>query len=109
MVNEKRKQPRILVSQLITLSFDRENYINGKCLNISESGLYFEIAQKIEPQTKLFIMLVMEGNKKDKVIKFEGIAVRLEEKKGKHFIAVQIVDISNDNRKKINKFIKESS
>ncbi|MCK4538441.1 MAG: PilZ domain-containing protein [Candidatus Krumholzibacteria bacterium] len=77
---ERRKSPRVDVELPIILE-GADGEVRGKTLNISASGIYFELSKYIEPMTKLRMGLAIPlatENGKEGIVQFDGIVVRTE-------------------------------
>jgi hypothetical protein len=84
-------------------------------VNISQSGIYCDTTQYIEPYTIVQVRLVLQkGDGREKLqreIKCEGIVVRCEKKKGSgkflYNVAIHFLDISDDDRSFIRELVEE--
>ena len=78
--NERRKSPRVEVDLPVSLE-GAEGEISGRALNISTTGIYFELPHYIEPMTKIRMGLSVpasgEGTGRE-VVQFDGVVVRTE-------------------------------
>lgn len=79
-IDERRKAPRIDAELPILLEGGPAE-AGGKTLNISTSGVYFEVPHYIEPLTKVRMELLLPGAGGaggEKKVAFDGIVVRTE-------------------------------
>jgi len=84
-------------------------------VNISQSGIYCDTTQYIEPYTIVQVRLVLQrGEGKGKLqreVKCEGIVVRCEKKKGSgkfpYRIAIHFLDILEDDKNFIRELVEE--
>ena len=77
---ERRKAPRVDIELPITLE-GASGEVRGKTLNISASGIYFELSRYIEPMTKMRMGLAIPlgaADGKEGIVQFDGIVVRTE-------------------------------
>ena len=108
-MEERRKYPRFTINQFIELSFEKETEINAQGINIIEAGFMCHTDEYVDPYTKLFVLLSLNGNSNVQQISVEGMVMRCM-KKGKNYeTAVEFVEITDDNRQRIRKFIKSQS
>jgi hypothetical protein len=106
-MNEKRKQARFTINQMIEISVSKEKHIISQGLNISEGGIFFKTDQELDPTARLFIMITLSGDDEEKTFHCEGSVVRCE-KKGKEYVAaMQFGDICMDDKGWIKKHLKE--
>ncbi|MDD3642675.1 MAG: PilZ domain-containing protein [Candidatus Krumholzibacteria bacterium] len=78
--NERRRAPRIRAELPILLEGGPAE-AGGKTLDISTSGVYFEVPHFIEPLTKVRMELLFpraDGHAPEGRISFDGIVVRTE-------------------------------
>lgn len=57
MAEEKRKNPRFKINQLIAYGPNREEYLFAESVNLSREGLSCSSAQMVDPMTNVYIMM----------------------------------------------------
>lgn len=111
-IQERRDHPRIetvLPLNIKTADFD----IATSTKNISCVGAYCEVDKYLAPMTKLDIVLVLNDRNKNTKVKCQGVVVRSEpqeynEKQEKYNIAIYFNYITDPEKQKITKFIKNT-
>jgi hypothetical protein len=81
---ERRKAQRVQASLPITISGGPES-AEGRTINISSNGVYFESPRRIETLTKVRLQLLVPvreaGVDKELSVVFDGVVVRVEPEK----------------------------
>jgi len=65
MRTERRKSERFLINQLIEIDMGREYFIPAEGVNISDEGLLCHTAEAIEPYSRVYMQLTLDGGKKN--------------------------------------------
>ena len=111
---ERRKAHRLDVALPISISGGEEP-AEGKTVNISNNGVYFESPRAIEPLTKVRMELmvpVLEGGTEKKMgVSFDGVVVRTklddsDPNEQRYRIAVFFTHVSQASQKMLDTFIK---
>ena len=105
MRTERRKSPRFTINQMIDLELGRENYIAAEGVNISDEGLLCHTSELLEPYSRVFLQLSLNGEKKNQTIKCEGVVVRCKKNKKKYDTALEFADMEQSDKKKIHTFL----
>lgn len=109
-VQERRKDPRLANNVPVRISQDNGETVT-ETANISRSGAYCRINQKVEPMTKLKVHLLLPMRKKGrsatKKICCEGVVVRTEPdtEEGFYNIAIFFNDISQRDAENIADYV----
>ncbi len=109
---ERRKSPRVGVELPITLE-GSSGEVRGRTLNISSSGIYFELSRYIEPMTKLRMGLAIPISTEDGaegIVQFDGIIVRTEpetesDEVTAYRMAVFFTDVPDSSKDILTRFI----
>ena len=108
--HEKRRHTRLDTNIPLKISSDNGDILT-ETKNISCSGAFFRVSQRLEPMTKLRIYLLLPIPKNDKVITkkiiCQGVIVRSQIAEDSHSydIAVFFSDIAPKDSRTINDFI----
>lgn len=111
---ERRKSQRIEADLPICISGDPEA-AEGKTINISSNGVFFESPRLIEPLTKVRMELMVPvldgGQEKEMGVSFDGIVVRANPEKtdqavSRYKIAVFFTHVPAASQKILDTFIK---
>jgi c-di-GMP-binding flagellar brake protein YcgR len=105
MRTERRKSPRFTINQMIDLEMGRENYIAAEGVNISDEGLLCHTSESLEPYSRVYMQLSLNGEKKNHTIKCEGVVVRCKKNKKSYDTALEFADIGESDKKKIHTFL----
>jgi hypothetical protein len=109
---ERRKAPRVDIELPIILE-GGSGEVRGKTLNISSSGIYFELSRYIEPMTKLRMGLAIPlaaENGAEGIVQFDGIIVRTEpetesDEVKAYRMAVFFTDVPDSSKDILSRFI----
>lgn len=101
--DERRAKPRFDVHQFVDISFMKEEFIPVKGLNLSENGILVRAEQPLEPYTKIFFMLSLEGDQES--IRGEGISIRCDSDDEGFLLGVQIIDMKYGDKLKLKSFL----
>lgn len=77
MNEERRKHPRVVLSQLIEMSLMHEHYVQAETVNVSEGGLLCRSNSPVEPLTTVYLMLSIPTEGGDYMLKTEGAVMHL--------------------------------
>jgi PilZ domain len=102
MRSEKRRSPRFGISQFVTIGFGRETFLHADALNISRLGLLCTTEQHIDPGTRIFLSLVLEG---DERINCEAVVTRSMRMETGFQVAMSLVEFSPEDSEKFNGFM----
>lgn len=111
---ERRKAQRVDAELPITITGGPKPE-EGKTLNISTNGIYFESPRTIEPLTKvrmeLMVPVLEGGTEKEMGVRFDGIIVRSnidtsDPGSSRYRIAVFFTHVSKASQKVLDNFIK---
>lgn len=111
---ERRKAQRVDAALPIVIAGGAEP-AEGKTINISTNGVYFESPRAIEPLTKVRMELMMPvqegGAEKEEGVSFDGVVVRTDLDRTDpeatvYRIAVFFTHLSQTSQKTIDGFIK---
>jgi len=105
MRTERRKSQRFSINQLIEIDMGRENFIPAEGVNISDDGLLCHTSEALDPYSRVYIQLTLDGSKKKQVISCEGIVVRCKKNKKTYDTALEFASIDANDRKKIHEFL----
>ncbi|MBN1164456.1 MAG: PilZ domain-containing protein [Candidatus Krumholzibacteriota bacterium] len=112
---ERRRTPRVNVNLPIIVSGEKGDE-NGRTLNISTNGVYFESPRFIDPLTKVQMELVIplagDKDRKNDTVSFDGIVVRVEPEKedadtALYRIAVFFTFLNESSLEILSNFIKD--
>lgn len=104
MRTERRKSPRFLINQMIEMELGKENFISAEGINISEEGLLCHTSESLEPYSRVYMQIALEGTKKQ-IITCEGVVVRCKRNKKNFDMALEFADLDESDRKKIHNFV----
>ena len=91
---ERRRSPRYVLHQLVSLGFAREKYIRAEAVNISTHGIGCMSDSAVDLYTRVFIMLQGEPSEEHPPISCEGIVVRCQKvKDGEYDLGIEFTDI----------------
>ncbi len=111
---ERRKAHRVDAALPILISGGEER-AEGKTLNLSSNGVYFESPREIEPLTKvrmeLMVPVLEGGTEKEMGVSFDGVVVRADLDNAdpnvqRYRIAVFFTHVSQASQKVLDSFIK---
>lgn len=106
-MQDKRKHERFAISQILELEFMKEKEFSARGTNISEGGLLCETEYPIDPMARVFIVFQLPRARSGRVIRTEGTVIHVK-KKGKIYeFGVSYGDITDDDRKDIQAYIKK--
>jgi hypothetical protein len=92
MAEEKRKHPRFTVSQFISISFDRENFVQVTAEDISQGGMRCRTTEPVDPLTRVFLMVTFPTGSGDHVLRTEGMVVHAQKEGDDYRLGVQFMD-----------------
>jgi hypothetical protein len=109
MFEERRKFPRFKIRQMIGLSFGRESYFQAEGLNISETGFLCQSSDKIEPCTRVYLMISLPVNNcENQEMECEGVVLRSVEQNGGFRIDVSFTSLQGEDRERLRSYIKRT-
>lgn len=106
-MQDKRKHERFAINQILELEFMREKEFSARGTNISEGGLLCETEYPIEPMARVFIVFQLPRAKSGRVLRTEGTVVHVRKKGKINEFGVSYGDISDDDRKNIQAYIRK--
>ena len=110
MLQEKRRHRRLEHNIPVKISSDYGDILT-ETKNLSCSGAFCRMSQRLEPMTKLKILLLLPLRKSDKMatkkITCEGVVVRTQETVGQNCYdtAIFFSDIAPKDSRTINEFV----
>ena len=104
MGTEKRKSQRFSITQLVDISDNRETFYKASSINISESGLLCEVSNPINIYNKMYLMLNIPPS--EDPVEIEGVVVRVQRKAKKFEVAIEFIDMDENDRKSLRKLLK---
>ena len=108
--HEKRRHPRLESNIPVKISSDHGDILT-ETKNLSCSGAFCRVAQRLEPMTKLKVHLLLPLRKSEKVITkkitCQGVVVRAQAVVGEEYYdtAIFFSDIAPKDSRTINEFI----
>jgi c-di-GMP-binding flagellar brake protein YcgR len=109
MSKERRKYPRIVLQQLFEMSLGKETFVAAHSVNISEGGIYCETSKELEVHARVYLMLIIVDKTGESEVQTEGIVLRTEKKKGKYYAAIEFIEMQDEDKEKIQNFLKQSA
>jgi hypothetical protein len=110
MLQEKRRHLRVEYNIPVKISGDHGDILT-ETKNISSSGAFCRMTQRLEPMTKLNVYLLLPLRKSDKVttksITCEGVVVRTQAAAGEEYYdtAILFSNIAPKDSRTINDFV----
>lgn len=102
---DRRRSPRYVLHQLVSLGFAREKYIHAEAVDISTHGIGCVSDSPVDLYSRVFIMLQGEPTEENPPISCEGIAVRCEKLgKERYSLGIEFTDIFEFDLARIAKF-----
>ena len=107
---EKRRHPRLASKIPVKISGDHGDILT-ETKNLSCSGTFCRVAQRLEPMTRLKVHLLLPLRKNNKVttkkITCQGVVVRVQAVDGEDFYdtAIFFSDIAPKDSRTINEFV----
>lgn len=105
MSSENRKHPRFEINQLVELDIGRETFIHADAANLSEGGLLCYTEEYCEPYTKVFLMMTLKLESRERIIKCEGVVVRSVKEGRRWNTGISITFMDNASRKIFDEFL----
>lgn len=102
---ERRKAPRFSINQMIEMDMGKEVFISAEGVNISEEGILCHTSEPIDPYSRVYMQISLDGVKKKQVFSCEGVVVRCKKNKKNFDTALEFSDLDDCDRKKIHTFI----
>jgi len=110
---EKRRHPRLESNIPVKISSDHGDILT-ETRNLSCSGAFCRVSQRLEPMTRLKVHLLLPLRKNDKVmtkkISCQGVIIRVQaaEEKNYYDTAIFFSDLAPKDSRAINEFIEST-
>jgi len=112
-VTERRKEQRVEANLAVTVT-GGPSEAQGKALNISANGIYFESPYYLEPLTKVRLALVVpdaDPRKKVLPVTCDGVVVRVEPEErnpaiAQYRVAIFFTLVPENSRKTLDRYIR---
>ncbi len=104
-MDERRRSPRVRLSQLVEVGYGREYYLQAAGVDLSDHGLLCETAEAPEIGTRVFVMLEVRGDGPRNAdgapqnIELEGVVARTEEVDGGYHVGIEFAAIRDEETK----------
>ena len=109
-MSEKRKSTRFIINEAIEFDLKREHFFRAEGINISEGGLLCLTSETITPLSRVEISFTIPfGKNKEIQISTEGIVMHVGKQGNKSKVGISFVDMDEDDKKILKKFIKTLS
>lgn len=105
---DRRKAPRFDVEQFVIMSMNREDFIRGKGVNLSHDGILCHTKERVELQSRVFLMLGFDLHHEHHDVNVEGVVMRSEPFRGGRLLGIHFTDISPEGREKIDELLRVS-
>ena len=105
MPDENRKHPRFDINQLVELDFGRETFVHADAANLSEGGILCKTDEQVDPYTKVFLMMTLSLQNRERIIRCEGVVVRSEKAGGQWDTGISITSMDAGSRRIFEEFI----
>jgi len=105
MTDEKRQHPRFEINQLVELDMGRETFVHADAVNLSAGGILCKTDEQVDPYTKLFLMMTLNLQNRERIIKCEGLVVRSEKAGDQWDTGISITSMDEASRKIFEEFI----
>lgn len=105
MKEERRKSPRFTINQMIELDMGRETFIAAEGVNISDEGILCHSSESLDPYSRVYMQISLDGGKKKQTVSCEGVVVRCKKNKKNYDLALEFSDLEENDRKKIHSFV----
>lgn len=97
--NERRSARRYRLDQLIRMDLGREVYIQGKGINLSESGIYCQVSEPLGLYARVFLLIEpLPSQGPEETISLEGQVMREETLEGRYYAAIQFSSVRMEDR-----------
>lgn len=97
-MEERRKSPRFTIDQLIELSFDREQFIPTRIVDLSTEGFSCRVSEAVEPLVRVFAMVRLENGSDFLTISSEGVVVHCRRDGDEFRIGVEWSELGGEAR-----------
>ncbi len=105
MPQDKRRHPRFTISQFISVSFDRESFVQVSAEDISQGGMRCRTAVPIDPLTRVFLMVTIPTITGDYILKVEGVVVHSRKDGPDYALGVQFVDLMDSDKEALQEYL----
>lgn len=106
-MEEKRRQKRFNIFQMIQMSIGKEKFIQCEGLNISKSGMLFKTNAKLDQSARFYMLFEVELEQGKYEIRCEGMIVRMKEIDDSFEVGVQFSDLFEDDEKILEMYIQQ--
>jgi hypothetical protein len=106
MKKERRKNRRFIIDQLFEISLAKEIPISAKGVNISKGGVFCEVGEPLDLSSRAFLMITLQHEEGDYSFSCEGMITRCKRNKKKYLAAIQLTDLTADQKRQIGKMLK---
>lgn len=98
---EKRRHPRFLAEQVIEMSYNREQFLRVKEIDISAGGVMLATEDPVEIGNSVYLILSLKVQGKEQRIEANGLIIHTHEKNGLNYFGVQFAPFAEAESKKI--------
>lgn len=106
-MEEKRKDGRFRIYQMIQMSVGKEKFVACEGLNISKSGMLCKTNVAVNPSTRFYLMFEVPVKSKKYEIKCEGLAAHVHEIDDGFEVGVTFTDLWEEDARILEMYINE--
>ena len=104
---DQRQSKRYVINQVVEFSMMHEHFIEGRGLNLSESGLLIETDQMLDVHSRIFVMLTLPLDDGEKTVKCDTTIVHSEKAANRYRSGLQFMDMDASDREALKAFLAE--
>ena len=104
MSDERRRAGRFKINQLVQMSFDREEFISAKGIDLSELGMLVESEDELDLGAKVFLLFEVPGPEGSQSIQSDGIVAHSVKTKGKYRTGIEFDGLFESDKAKIKRY-----
>ncbi|NCN05450.1 MAG: hypothetical protein GW949_07450 [Spirochaetales bacterium] len=106
MSDERRKEPRYQLRQLVHLGFGRETFIPAEGIDISTRGIGCRANRPVDPYSKMFFMLQLDPKGSEPEVTGEGLVMRCTQLDEDHYeIGIEYSEFHTGSLKDIETYL----
>lgn len=106
MENERRRDIRFVIDQLLEISSAKEKTIHAKGINISKGGLLCEVDDPLELNNRVSLTLTLRQEEEEFRFFCEGVIIRCREGNNKYYAAIHFIGLTEEQRESIEKLLR---
>ncbi len=108
-MEEKRRDNRFKIYQMIQMSIGKEKFISCEGINISKSGMLCKTNAKVNPGARFYLLFEVPLSTGKYEIKCEGLAAHIKKEGDSYEIGISFSDLWEEDEKILETYINQLS